>query len=248
MLVLWAATAQGVWWQGFAAAPNGTSATPPRPTPQITVADMDMAYRVIREQTQIMPGIVPGSRVPVGPGRLTPADELVLLALKIEQQTGQRLGSAWFDRSLGSVDDSPGTKIAAAQFWRERGNRSPPNSAAELRVLFSTYLAGKTAAMLAAHNRTEGQRMRADEVVRRAMEAERSHTEAIRAGEERGRLTRDQYQADWSATDTEARADAAARDRGESDAMAQRLREEADLARQAASQAAEARRRVDGAK
>jgi len=168
----------------------------------LTPADVSMAKAVIEENTFSLPGFTTGSRVRTGPGPFSPADALVLYALKYHHQGKGCVPAEWLAQALVQTKDTETAKRSATAFWSEYCAAQGEKSKAEadgLKQDFEWYINTKLSKRLKRSNAALEAQVKSEEAWRRAMESDRKSRDTQRSQEDQARLLRDSYKTEWAA-------------------------------------------------
>ncbi len=190
------------------AASPGTAGAPSARVGGLSEQDVAMANAVIAENTLTLslPGL--GTSVD-GPGPLTEADRLVLLALKFYHQRKALVPFGEFHERLAPLDSQERFRQVAEEFWawyREAAGKNQADQLGGYKSEFSTYIAMKnTARRRAANKRIEG--YVASEVAwRRAMDSDRRTRERSAQRADEAQKAREERLRDWNVQAAEAAA------------------------------------------
>lgn len=167
--------------------------------------DVAMANAVIAENTLTLS--LPGMGTSVdGPGPLTEADRLVMLALKFYHQRKALVPFGEFRQNLESLESRERYRQVAEEFWawyREAAQKGQADSLGGFKSEFSTYIAMKNTAKRKAANRALAGQVASEAAWRRAMESDRSFRDKVASRAADAAQARAQYLDEWHATAAE---------------------------------------------
>lgn len=172
--------------------------------------DVAMANAVIAKNTLTLslPGL--GTSVD-GPGPLTEADRLVLLALKFHHQRKVLVPFGEFRQDLEALEARERYRRVAEEFWawyREAAQKGQADRLGGFKAEFSTYIAMKNTAKRKAANRGLAGQVASETAWRRAMESDRKFREKMTTREANASAVRALYLDEWAAKGAEAAAEA----------------------------------------
>ncbi len=164
-----------------------------------------MANAVIAENTLTLslPGI--GTSVD-GPGPLTGADRLVLLALKFHHGRKALVPFGEFRQRLEALETRERYRRVAEEFWawyREAAQKGQADQLGGFKSEFSTYIAMKNTAKRKAANRVLAGQVASEAAWHQAMESDRSFREKVASRAADAAQARAQYLDEWHATAAE---------------------------------------------
>ncbi len=167
--------------------------------------DVAMANAVIAENTLSLslPGI---GTTRDGPGPLTEADRLVLLALKFNHQRKALVPFGEFRQRLEGLETRERYRSVAEEFWawyREAAQKGQADQLGGFKSVFSTYIAMKNTAKRKAGNRVLAGQVASEAAWRRAMESDRSFRDEVASRAANAAQARAQYLDEWHATAAE---------------------------------------------
>ncbi len=167
-----------------------------------------MATAVIAENTLTLslPGL--GTSVD-GPGPLTEADRLVLLALKFHHQRKALVPFGEFRQNLESLESRERYRQVAEEFWawyREAAQKEQADSLGGFKSEFSTYIAMKNTAKRKAANRVLAGQVASEAAWRRAMESDRQFRDRATQRADDSKKAREAWLRDWNVQAAEAAA------------------------------------------
>lgn len=167
-----------------------------------------MANAVIAENTLTLslPGL---GTTKDGPGPLTEADRLVLLALKFYHQRKALVPFGEFHQRLAPREPQERYRQVAEEFWawyREAAGKNQADQLGGYKSEFSTYIAMKnTARRRAANKRIEGY-VASEAAWRRAMDSDRRTRERSAQRADEAQKAREERLRDWNVQAAEAAA------------------------------------------
>ena len=190
-------------------ATNAVPATPAKPADLhvggLSEQDVTMANAVIAENTLTLS--LPGMGTSVdGPGPLTEADRLVLLALKFYHQRKALVPFGEFRQRLALLESRERYRRVAEEFWawyREAAQKGQADPLGGYKSEFSTYIAMKNTAKRKAANRVLAGQVASEAAWRQAMESDRSFREQVASRAADAAQARAQYLDEWHATAAE---------------------------------------------
>lgn len=167
-----------------------------------------MANAVIAENTLTLslPGL--GTSVD-GPGPLTEADRLVLLALKFYHQRKALVPFGEFHQRLEGLEPRERYRRVADEFWawyREAALKGQADQLGGFKSEFGTYIAMKNTAKRKAANRVLAGQVASESAWRRAIESDRRTRERIAEGADTARKAREDSLREWQVQAAEAAA------------------------------------------
>lgn len=167
--------------------------------------DLAMANAVIADNTLTLslPGI--GTSVD-GPGPLTGADRLVLLALKFHHGRKALVPFGEFRQRLEALETRERYRRVAEEFWawyREAAQKGQADQLGGFKSEFSTYIAMKNTAKRKAANRVLAGQVASEAAWRQAMESDRSFREKVASRAADAAQARAQYLDEWHAAAAE---------------------------------------------
>lgn len=176
----------------------------------LTEQDVAMANAVIAENTLTLslPGL--GTSVD-GPGPLTEADRLVLLALKFYHDRKALVPFGEFRGCLEALESRERYRQVAEEFWawyREAAGKGQADQLGGYKSEFSTYIAMKNTARRKAANRVLAGQVESEAAWRRAVESDRKFREKTATREANATAARALYLEEWAAKGAEAAAEA----------------------------------------
>jgi hypothetical protein len=187
-----------------AAAP-GPARSPASHVGGLSEQDVAMAHAVIAENTLSLslPGLGTSAD---GPGPLTEADRLVLLAVKFHHQRKALVPFGEFRQRLEALETRERYRRVAEEFWawyREAAQKGQADSLGGFKSEFSTYIAMKNTAKRKAANRVLAGQVASEAAWRQAMESDRSFREKVASRAENAAQARAQYLDEWHAAAAE---------------------------------------------
>jgi len=187
------------------AAPAGAAKTPSLHVGGLSEQDVAMANAVIAENTLTLS--LPGMGTSVdGPGPLTEADRLVLLALKFYHQRKALVPFGEFRQNLEALESRERYRQVAEEFWawyREAAQKGQADQLGGFKSEFSTYIAMKNTAKRKAANRVLAGQVTSEAAWRRAVESDRAFRENVTSRQVVATQARAQYLDEWHAAAAE---------------------------------------------
>jgi hypothetical protein len=185
----------------------------------LTRADVVMAEAVIAENTLTLrlPGL--GTSVD-GPGPLTDADRLILLALKFDIARKGLVPFGEIRRRLEQGEPRPMMRRVGEEFWawyRQAAEKGEAHRLGSLKDRFGTYIAMKNTARRKAANRVLGAQVQSEAAWRKAMESDTKFRQGVAARADQAAANRAAYLQAWH---LQGEADAAAAQAAWDSAMA----------------------------
>ncbi|MBI5577346.1 MAG: hypothetical protein HY896_13420 [Deltaproteobacteria bacterium] len=161
--------------------------------------DLKMANAVIAENTITLrlPGL--GTSVD-GPGPLTNADRLVLLALKFHEKRKALVPFGEMKRRLGKAESRSTYRLAGEKFWawyREAAGKGQAGGLGGLKGKFGTYIAMKNTEKRKAANRKLGAHVQSEAAWRKAMESDARFREKVSSRADIAAEARSAYLKEW---------------------------------------------------
>ena len=167
-----------------------------------------MANAVIAENTLTLS--LPGMGTSVdGPGPLTEADRLVLLALKFYHERKALVPFGEFRQRLEALETRERYRRVAEEFWawyREAAQKGQADQLGGFKSEFSTYIAMKNTAKRKAANRVLAGQVASEAAWRRALESDRQFGERTAQHADDSRQAREKWLRDWNVQAVEAAA------------------------------------------
>ena len=166
----------------------------------LTAEDIAMANAAIAKNTFTL--TLPGWGTSVdGPGPLTPADRLILFALKLHQQRHAVVPFGEMHTQVGRVETIQRNCRVAEEFWawyRESASKHGKEALGGYKEAFTTYITMKTTAKRKAANRVLAGQVESQAAWRRAMDSDRQFREHIAQRTEAARAARSASLQQWS--------------------------------------------------
>lgn len=97
----------------------------------ITAADVNMAKKIIKNNTMTIPGMAIGTSVKMGPGNFSAADALVIYMIKYHKKNNLCPPVSVMAAVLPKIHDTSYAKKAAAVFWKDYSSASGHSSLPE---------------------------------------------------------------------------------------------------------------------
>lgn len=174
----------------------------------LTEQDVAMANAVIAENTLTLslPGL--GTSVD-GPGPLTEADRLVLLALKFYHQRKALVPFGEIRQRLERLESRERYRQVGEEFWawyREAARKGQADQLGGFKSEFGTYIAMKNTAKRKAANRTLSAQVASEAAWRRAMESDQKWRERTAQRTDDTQKARQEWLRDWQVQASEAAA------------------------------------------
>jgi hypothetical protein len=166
----------------------------------LTQEDLSMADAVIAENTLTLtlPGLGTSSD---GPGPLTDADRLILLAIKFHEQKKALVPFSEIKTRLEAAESRARYREVGEQFWawyREAAEKGQAGQLGDFKGKFSTYIAMKNTAKRKAANRVLGAQVQSEAAWRKAMESDSRFREKVSSRADKAAEARAEYLKEWN--------------------------------------------------
>lgn len=174
----------------------------------LNAQDLAMANAAIAKNTMTirLPGLGTSRD---GPGPLTEADRIVLLALKFYQQRQALVPFSEIRKQVERVESRKRNRRVAGEFWawyREAAEKEGKTALGGYEPAFGTYITMKTTAKRKAANRALGAQVESAAAWQRATASDRQFREHVAEWADAARAARRQYLSEWKVQALEAAA------------------------------------------